>query len=151
MGKGGIVSTNSNGLHTRYRVERLDDSLHKHDDCRYFVLDPQHDALAEQALRFYADLARVAGLTELRDDLLDWIGPCPWHGKQPHSPHEWTDIGISGETVVYCAGVQAIDAASKPTSDLQVRDDAATPVRAAEATAKSLPSDSFAVDTEASS
>lgn len=42
------------GLVERYRVEKIHDSEGKHDGCRYFVLDPQHDYAARAALATYA-------------------------------------------------------------------------------------------------
>lgn len=45
------------GLTNRYRVEKINDPSGKHADCRYFVLDPQHDPLARIALAAYADAA----------------------------------------------------------------------------------------------
>lgn len=61
------------GLEARYRVEKINDPSGKHDDCRYFVLDPKHDPLAIEALTFYAGLARGAGLLELARGLAEWI------------------------------------------------------------------------------
>lgn len=46
------------GLYGKYLVERVSDPAGKHDACRYFVLDPQHDPHAAAALRAYADSAR---------------------------------------------------------------------------------------------
>lgn len=61
------------GLERRYRVERLNDAEGKHADCRFFVLDPQHDPLARRALRCYADAALKSGYTTLFDDLREWL------------------------------------------------------------------------------
>jgi hypothetical protein len=47
------------GLYGKYRVERISDPAGKHDDCRFFVLDPQHDPHALVALRAYASSARA--------------------------------------------------------------------------------------------
>ena len=60
------------GLEGRYRVKKINDPTGKHDGCRYFVLDPQHDLLALQALKYYARLARNAGYVPLADDLDQW-------------------------------------------------------------------------------
>lgn len=58
------------GLEERYDVTHLDNADHKHDNCRYFVLDPQHDKTALHSLRQYA----YATPNEvLKKDLLDWI------------------------------------------------------------------------------
>lgn len=99
------------GLETRYYVRRMDDVSGKHDDCRYFILDPQHDAIAEKALRFYAEHARQAGYGALAADLDEWFGTpgqetctCFWtdpktwlsaascgygSGYEPGSQREW--------------------------------------------------------------
>lgn len=60
------------GLESRYYVERLNDAAHKHDGCRYFVLDPQHDPIAVRALRVYAAAANEAGYVPLAADLWEW-------------------------------------------------------------------------------
>lgn len=62
------------GLLHKYDVRRADDPAGKHDACRYFMLDPQHDPLAVGALRTYADHARTAGYVPLADDLEAWVG-----------------------------------------------------------------------------
>jgi hypothetical protein len=49
----------SRGLYDKYRVERVDGSTadgKKHDHCRHFVLDADHDPIAPLCLNFYADL-----------------------------------------------------------------------------------------------
>lgn len=53
----GPHTIHSAGLHERYRVEKVHDPEGKHADCRYFVLDPEHDPLARIALAAYADAA----------------------------------------------------------------------------------------------
>lgn len=60
------------GLEARYAVKKINDAEGKHDDCRYFVLDPQHDPLALQALSYYRSLADDAGLTDLAVDIAEW-------------------------------------------------------------------------------
>lgn len=62
------------GLYGKYRVERTSDPKGKHDDCRYFVLDPQHDPNAVTALRAYAD-ACADEYPALAADLRAWAGP----------------------------------------------------------------------------
>jgi len=48
----------------------------KHHGCRYFLLDLDHDPLAREPLRVYAEKAREAGYGLLADDiengLLEW-------------------------------------------------------------------------------
>lgn len=60
------------GLEARYHVRKINDPTGKHDDCRYFVLDPQHDPLAVVALLAYERAAREAGFHALADDLYEW-------------------------------------------------------------------------------
>lgn len=61
-------------LGEKYLVQRRDDPDGKHDRCRFFVLDPQHDEHARTALAFYADLVRATN-PQLADDLTAWVGP----------------------------------------------------------------------------
>ena len=61
------------GLERRYHVERLNDTEGKHADCRYFVLDPQHDPIAREALKTYANHAQAKGYVTLADDLFAWL------------------------------------------------------------------------------
>lgn len=64
----------SDGLEARYSVHRLkEDPEGKHAACRYFVLDPQHDLIAREALAEYAHLAREKGFEPLAVDLLTWL------------------------------------------------------------------------------
>lgn len=67
------VPNDRSGLEARYRVEKINDPTGKHDECRYFVLDPQHDWIAAAALARYAQIARSEGLTALADDLDRWF------------------------------------------------------------------------------
>ena len=60
------------GLLSKYEVTRLGDQVGKHDECRFFVLDPQHDPLAVRALRVYASAANEAGYVRLAVDLWEW-------------------------------------------------------------------------------
>lgn len=64
------------GLRDKYRVERHDDPTGKHNDCRYFVLDPQHDPIAREALALYA--ARTSN-ADLRCDLRVWLDSLTKH------------------------------------------------------------------------
>lgn len=61
------------GLEARYEVVKVNDPTGKHDECRYFVLDPLHDPIAREALTTYAIRARLAGYAQLSKDLLDWV------------------------------------------------------------------------------
>ena len=61
------------GLVRKYDVKRVDDPAGKHDDCRYFVLDPRHDAVARSALWHYATGVRLDGNEDLYRDLTDWL------------------------------------------------------------------------------
>jgi hypothetical protein len=72
------------GLEARYHVEKMSDPTGKHDECRYFVLDPQHDPVAREALRDYAVHALSYGHLRLYQDLDRWLtrldregGPIP--------------------------------------------------------------------------
>ena len=58
------------GIYNKFRVERTDgDPTGKHADCRYFVLDIDHDPHAVAALYAYADSCAVDGYLNLADDL----------------------------------------------------------------------------------
>ena len=61
------------GLEARYEVRKINDTTGKHADCRYFVLDPQHDPIARTAIGHYATSARLDGHEALYRDLMDWI------------------------------------------------------------------------------
>ena len=61
------------GLEARYDVRKLKDPTGKHEACAYFVLDPQHDGIARVALQVYANTARANGITQLADDIDQWI------------------------------------------------------------------------------
>lgn len=67
------MTDKTQGLIDKFTVRRHNDPAHKHDDCRYFVLDPQHDPLALSALAMYAAIARLSGYTALADDLKAWV------------------------------------------------------------------------------
>ena len=66
----GEPETDERGLLAKYRVEKINDPAGKHDACRYFVLDPQHDPIAREALNYYAGRCPSAAL---RRDLRDWL------------------------------------------------------------------------------
>lgn len=60
------------GLESRYLVTKINDPEGKHENCRYFVLDPKHDEFALKALEEYANRCSYA-YPELADDLESWI------------------------------------------------------------------------------
>lgn len=49
------MSDKERGLYGKYYVKRKNDTTGKHDNCQYFVLDPQHDEFAVIALLAYAE------------------------------------------------------------------------------------------------
>lgn len=61
------------GLEHRYDVQKVNDPEGRHNDCRYFVLDPQHDPIAREALRDYAVHALSYGHVGLYQDLDRWL------------------------------------------------------------------------------
>lgn len=65
------------GLEARYRVEKISDPTGKHSDCRYFVLDPQHDPIARTALGLYAHVAAIRGWDGPRRRPTPVAGPPP--------------------------------------------------------------------------
>lgn len=67
-----MTTTDPRGLRQKYHVERLNDTAGKHEDCRYFVLDPQHDPIALEALRIYAGIC-LDDYPELAVDLFAWV------------------------------------------------------------------------------
>ena len=56
-------------LQRRYAVTKISDPDGKHKNCRYFVLDPQHDLAAREALLEYA--RRSGG--DLATELVEWV------------------------------------------------------------------------------
>jgi hypothetical protein len=73
------------GLIAKYRVERLNDATGKHDDCRYFVLDPLHDPIARVALAAYASAA-LDTHPFLTADLRRWLSDLPDVGADDEPP-----------------------------------------------------------------
>lgn len=67
------MSDHDTGLYAKYEVKRINDRVGKHDECRYFVLDPQHDPIARYALLSYAEGAIDRGYVELARDIYDWL------------------------------------------------------------------------------
>lgn len=65
------------GLYRKFNVSRTDGSTEpggKHEDCRFFVLDIDHDPFAIPALRAYAE-ACGDKYPELANDLLEITDP----------------------------------------------------------------------------
>lgn len=83
------------GLYQKFLVTRVSDPESKHEGCRYFVLDPQHDPAARSALLAYAE-ASGSTRPELANDLMEWLAEfdtqdeqesvprCPECGHAPH-------------------------------------------------------------------
>lgn len=86
------------GLFRKFDVRRVDgsDSLGgKHDGCRYFVLDINHDAHAPAALRAYAasckdthpqlsaDLVAEFGAQQEQPPIKTWQERCDWTSGEP--------------------------------------------------------------------
>lgn len=63
------MTENGAHLEQRYRVEKVNDPTGRHDECRYFVLDPKHDPHAAAALLAYA--AAVGGT--LASEIRSWL------------------------------------------------------------------------------
>ncbi len=80
------------GLVERYRVEKIHDPDGKHAECRYFVLDPQHDPAARPALEAYA---ANTWTDPLQRDLRAWLLRL---GRQP-APSSIPARRLSGEHV----------------------------------------------------
>lgn len=74
------MTDRTEGLRTKYEVHRRFDHDGKHDKCRYFVLDPQHDPIAIDALERYSIAVRDAGFVALSEDLDRWLAEL--HGVQ---------------------------------------------------------------------
>lgn len=60
------------GLYGKFYVKRLGDDVGKHDACRYFVLDINHDPYAIACLRTYSWQCRET-YPELSKDLMDIV------------------------------------------------------------------------------
>lgn len=69
------MASRDEGLTSKFEVKRLTPSSRgiDHSECRYFVLDPQHDPLARVALAYYASIAEANGYEALADDLREWL------------------------------------------------------------------------------
>jgi hypothetical protein len=66
------MSDRSIGFHNKYDVRRLGDTIGKHDDCSFFVLDLTHDQFAKMALVVYAMQCQER-YPALATDLLDMV------------------------------------------------------------------------------
>jgi hypothetical protein len=64
-----IDQDQNRGLYSKFHVSRRNDPEHRHDNCRYFVLDINHDPHARAALQAYADSCREK-YPKLADDLM---------------------------------------------------------------------------------
>jgi len=67
------------GLYEKYLVQRADGSTAdggKHEHCRHFVLDIDHDPLAATCLGLYADLCETS-YPQLAHDLRKLVGGLP--------------------------------------------------------------------------
>ncbi len=65
------------GIYQKFRVERTDGKSaagEKHCDCRYFVIDIEHDEYADAALLAYADECE-AEYPDLAEDLRNMSCP----------------------------------------------------------------------------
>lgn len=63
----------TDGLREKFFVKKIHDPDHKHDDCRYFVLDPLHDPSARVALGWYAIHTAHQGNNKLGLALVEWL------------------------------------------------------------------------------
>lgn len=67
------------GLYEKYVVQRTDGATgegRKHEHCRHFVLDVDHDPLAAPCLKLYADLCEIS-YPQLARDLRRLTGSMP--------------------------------------------------------------------------
>lgn len=66
----------SRGVYEKFTVTRTDGKSEpgeKHDGCRYFVLDLDHDPHAVPAIAAYAYSCRAAGYYQMADELQAWL------------------------------------------------------------------------------
>lgn len=99
-----------NQIGPKYRVEKLVDPAGKHDNCQFFVLDPEHDVHARDALRQYAIACKTTDPT-LSGVIAAWLSTYPLSAyaqeqvdmvKQAtediNSPHfDWASIKSHGD------------------------------------------------------
>lgn len=72
-GKDVEKSDEQQGVYSKYTVTRNNDTVGKHKDCEYFVLDINHDPYAKHALVSYA-AACAATHPELSKDMIQRYG-----------------------------------------------------------------------------
>jgi hypothetical protein len=68
---------NERGMYRKFKVSRRNDPEGKHDDCRYFVLDIDHDKHARPALEAYAQSCEEL-FPALAADLRLWLETGEW-------------------------------------------------------------------------
>lgn len=83
------------GLEARFNVEKINDPDGKHADCRYFVLDPQHDHLARRALLLYSELAAQDGQDQLALDIIEWVGQAELQDARPSPTASELDFRVA--------------------------------------------------------
>jgi Rad3-related DNA helicase len=88
------------GLENRYRVEKLVDPAGKHDRCKFFVLDPEHDVHARDALRQYAIACKHSN-PKLAQDIDQWLKEYPvstlrFEDRPQGEPFWWSKITSHG-------------------------------------------------------
>ncbi len=98
----------SRGVHGKFRIERTDGRSaegEKHEFCRYFVLDLDHDDYAREALESYAAACRVA-YPLLADDLDEMLKARPCGCRSLDCPHLnlLSDMGSVMEHKIALAG-----------------------------------------------
>ena len=54
-----MTDDRNKGVYKKYVVQRINDEKGKHNDCFFFVLDPQHDPHARAAMRAYAESCKA--------------------------------------------------------------------------------------------
>jgi hypothetical protein len=88
------MNDHERGLYGKYKVERLDGSSGvggKHEECRYYVLDLEHDPHAKPAILAYAKSCQKY-YPKLAADLRRLARPVPKHersgffGSAPENP-----------------------------------------------------------------
>lgn len=91
------------GLERRYSVQRLNDPELKHNECRFFVLDPQHDPFARMALAAYI-IACEDDYPALATDLALWL-----RDTRPHQDPVGKNLDVAYETLARNEDIDAAD------------------------------------------